>query len=148
MPSQKYSGKIDWIAFLRPFQFNSWIMIGSSLLISTIITSGFWYFHERITITKLIKISWTNFQAFLDEVSNMNFALVSIRQSHRLASVFLLLWAWFIWSSFNASLSSQFTVPLKKLPFTDMETLSITDYRLQIANLFKVYCFLSMNSLI
>ena len=128
LPSLKYSQNIDWIAFLRPFQLNSWIIIGSSLLISTIISSIIWYFHESLTVMNLTKIIWSNFQAFLAEASNMN--LIEVRQSNRMASVFFMIWAWFIWSSYNASLSSQFTVPLKKLPFTDMETLSMTDYRL------------------
>ena len=55
--------------------------------------------------------------------------------SHRLATSVSLLWAWFIWTSYNAGLSSEFTVPIKKLPFNDMESLSKTNYR------YKKYLF-------
>ena len=59
--------------------------------------------------------------------------------SHRLATSVSLLWAWFIWTSYNAGLSSEFTVPIKKLPFNDMESLSKTNYR------YEKSCYVGQN---
>ena len=87
------------------------------------------YSQDTLTIMKSINIFWTNFQAFFDEAANLDNSLIDLRNSHRLATFVSLLWAWFIWTSYNAALASEFTVPIVKLPFTDMESLSTTNYR-------------------
>ena len=93
------------------------------------ISAIFWYVQNALTIMKSIAIFWTNIQAFFDEASNLDTTFIDLMHSHRLATFVSLLWAWFIWTSYNAGLSSEFTVPIKKLPFNDMESLSKTDYR-------------------
>ena len=129
LPSLEASERIDWIAFLRPFQWTPWLLIVFSILISSIVSAIFWYIRDGLTIMKSIKILWTNVQAFFDEASDLESKWTDLRFSHRLATLISLLWAWFIWTSYNAALASEFTVPIVKLPFTDMESLSTTDYR-------------------
>ena len=129
LPSLEASERIDWIAFLRPFQWTPWLMIVFSILISSIVSAIIWFIRGTLTFRKLIKIIWTNVQAFFDEASDLETQWINLRFSHRLATFISLLWAWFIWTSYNAALASEFTVPIVKLPFTDMESLSTTDYR-------------------
>ena len=129
MPSLGSMEIIDWTAFLRPFKVIPWLLVVSSILISSIVSTIFWYIRDDLTIFKSIAIFWTNIQAFFDEASALDTAIINLRNSHRLATFVSLLWAWFIWTSYNAGLSSEFTVPVVKLPFTDMNSLSNTDYR-------------------
>ena len=129
LPSLEASERIDWIAFLRPFQWTPWLLIIFSIFISTLVSAIIWYIRDALTIMKSIKILWTNVQAFFDEASDLETKWIDLRFSHRLATFISLLWAWFIWTSYNAALASEFTVPIVKLPFTDMESLSSTDYR-------------------
>jgi len=75
-----------------------------------------------------ITVFLTNIQAFFDEASSLDTPF-NLRNSHRLATFVSLLWAWFIWTSYNAGLASEFTVPVVKLPFNDMDSLSKTEYR-------------------
>ena len=129
LPSLEASERIDWIAFLRPFQWTPWLLIVFSTLISSIVSAIIWFIRGTLTFRKSIKIIWTNVQAFFDEASDFESKWTDLRFSHRLATLISLLWAWFIWTSYNAALASEFTVPIVKLPFTDMESLSTTDYR-------------------
>ena len=129
LPSLEASERIDWAAFLRPFKIIPWLLIIGSVFISSIVSVIILYSRDTLTIMKSINIFWTNFQAFFDEAANLDTSLIDLRNSHRLATFVSLLWAWFIWTSYNAALASEFTVPIVKLPFTDMESLSTTNYR-------------------
>ena len=121
--------RIDWTAYLRPFKLVPWLLVVFSIFVSSIISAMIWYIRDALTIIKSIAVFWTNVQAFFDEASNLDTAFIDLWNSHRLATFVSLLWAWFIWTSYNAGLSSEFTVPVVKLPFNDMESLSKTDYK-------------------
>ena len=129
LPSFGGSERTDWYAFLRPFKPIPWLLIISSVFISSTISAIFWYSQTNLTILRTIAIFWRNVQAFFDEASDLDTKTLDTWNSHRFATFVSLLWAWFIWTSYNAALASEFTVPIMKLPFTDMESLSITDYR-------------------
>ena len=129
MPSLESTERIDWTAFLRPFRIVPWLLVVSSIFISSIVSAIIWYIRDDLTIFKSIAVFWTNIQAFFDEVSALDTEFINLRNSHRLATFVSLLWAWFIWTSYNAGLASEFTVPVVKLPFNDMDSLSKTDYR-------------------
>ena len=105
------------------------MLIVSSIFLCSAISALFWYIQNALTFWKSVAIFWTNVQAFFDEASNLETSFIDLLHSHRLATFVSLLWAWFVWTSYNAGLSSEFTVPIVKLPFNDMESLSKTNYR-------------------
>ena len=129
LPSLESTERVDWTAFLRPFRVVPWLLVVSSIFISSIVSAIIWYIRDDLTIFKSIAVFWTNIQAFFDEASALDTAFINLRNSHRLATFVSLLWAWFIWTSYNAGLASEFTVPVVKLPFNDMDSLSKTEYR-------------------
>ena len=129
MPSLGATERIDWTAFLRPFKLIPWLLVVTSIFISSIVSVMIWYIRDSLTVINSIGVFWTNVQAFFDEASNLDTAFIDLWNSHRLATFVSLLWAWFIWTSYNAGLASEFTVPVVKLPFNDMDSLSKTEYR-------------------
>ena len=129
MPSLKSKERIDWTAFLRPFRVVPWLLVVSSIFISSIVSGIIWYIRDDLTIFKSITVFLTNIQALFNEASALDTPFLNLRNSHRLATFVSLLWAWFIWTSYNAGLASEFTVPVVKLPFNDMDSLSKTEYR-------------------
>ena len=129
MPSLKSKERIDWTAFLRPFRVVPWLLVVSSIFISSIVSGIIWYIRDDLTIFKSITVFLTNIQALFNEASALDTPFINLWNSHRLAAFVSLLWAWFIWTSYNAGLASEFTVPVVKLPFNDMDSLSKTEYR-------------------
>ena len=129
MPSLDSTERIDWTAFLRPFRVVPWLLVVSSIFISSIVSGIIWYIRDDLTIFKSITVFLTNIQALFNEASALDTPFLNLRNSHRLATFVSLLWAWFIWTSYNAGLASEFTVPVVKLPFNDMDSLSKTEYR-------------------
>ena len=129
MPSLDSTERIDWTAFLRPFRVVPWLLVVSSIFISSIVSGIIWYIRDDLTIFKSITVFLTNIQALFNEASALDTPFINLWNSHRLATFVSLLWAWFIWTSYNAGLASEFTVPVVKLPFNDMDSLSKTEYR-------------------
>ena len=129
LPSLDSMERIDWTAFLRPFRVVPWLLVVSSIFISSIVSGIIWYIRDDLTIFKSITVFLTNIQALFNEASALDTPFINLWNSHRLATFVSLLWAWFIWTSYNAGLASEFTVPVVKLPFNDMDSLSKTEYR-------------------
>ena len=70
---------------------------------------------------------WTSFSAFFgDEPTSTP---MDTKSSYKTAIVATLLCGTVVWTSYNARLTAELTVSVKKLPFHDMEGLSKTKWR-------------------
>ena len=121
--------EISWTTFINPFSNGLWIvLIGMALIISGAITCIESIFHPKE------EYFW-----FFNYLGNLWFALkaniggkpstVQPNYAHRLVLLFRLLAGSIVWMTYRASLTTELSIIKTNLPFNDMESLLISDYK-------------------
>ena len=132
IPLTAVTESLDLTTFIRPFHILSWIVL---FLTIVIVTLARLVFFERIQDLHLksLKHLWDSFAVHFSGTSqNLGTSIYGYSLGQRPYNTLLitsLLSGYIIWTSYNASLTSELLVREKSLPFTDLESLSLTDWR-------------------
>ena len=117
---------IEFEIFIAPFTYYVWITLWLSGIIFAIIKLFLMNVYSDKKHFGFDHI-WTSFSAFFgDEPTSTP---MDTKSSYKTAIVATLLCGTVVWTSYNARLTAELTVSVKKLPFHDMEGLSKTKWR-------------------
>ena len=128
VPRKTISESLDFAVFLKPLHLHMWLVILGMVIVITLTKS---LTIERFDSSAFLRAAFTDFWAtivpFLGGASE-NYQ--SSKESYKVIVLTTLLSGYMIWTSYNAFLTSELLVIDKAYPFTDLESLSKTSWRL------------------
>ena len=120
---------VYWTVFINPFSYNLWFALFCvSMIIAFIFTTTERYFgikNQGFYVVQFLKNLWiagkSNFGGKPAKIGGNN--------SHQMMVFVCLLSGSVIWIGYRASITSELSITVNKLPFNDLESLTESGYR-------------------
>ena len=125
IPTSAVRESLDFTTFIRPLHHSLWIAIFLTIVIIA--------FAKMVLLERIQEFLWKSIKYFWDSVMPM-FGATSSSDTVGIGSYNILLITSFlsgyvIWISYNAALTSELLVTGKSFPFSDLKSLSQTNWR-------------------
>ena len=117
----------DLFTFISPLKVNLWIMIVVITMFSAIIKMILLHYYASIKVSNIFGNIWTSFIANFG--GKPTSSPIDSKQSYKTIIFTTLLCGSIVWIAYRAFLTSELSQSQKVYPFTDMETLSHTNWR-------------------
>ena len=119
----------DWHTFISPFRIDVWLMIIVTTILSGIIKLILLHYYASIKLYNVTGFMWTSFIANFG--GKPTISPMDSKQSYKTTIFTTLFCGSIVWISYRAFLTSELSISQKVYPFTDMESLSNTNWRYQ-----------------
>ena len=120
--------EFDFNAFCNQFTISLWTVIISLSVLISIIKSFIMSSHERTKFFDFVAFLWTSFIANLGGKPSISSSLES-RKSYKIVVFTSLLCGTIIWTSYRAQMNAVLSIRSKPLPFTDLDSMSETNWK-------------------
>ena len=118
---------IEFTGFLRPFHYSLWMFVLTTIMV-TALTKMIFLQEKTHLLLNFFKYYWDStipmFGGSSEELSNNG--------SYHVFHITILLCGYIVWISYNAALTSELMVTKNTYPFTDLESVSSTNWRYTI----------------
>ena len=124
--SKAVAESIDFEVFLKPLHMDLWTTMVLSALVVALAKSFILRKKTSSMIVDSFRGFWSSLMAFFGGSFQSN---LSDKASFRIMDLTLLLCGFILWTSYNAFLTSELSVVNHSYPFTDLESLSKSNWR-------------------
>ena len=123
--------EIDFgLTFAGPFQIDLWIILVISVVMITLAKIIVFIVHQQMDMYQLFDAFWNSFTLYLGGNGTIPEYSKKLIKSYKLIIVLSLLFGNIVWIGYQAFLTAQLASITKQMPFTDLESLSKTDWTL------------------
>ena len=127
IPNVESSENLDFNTFFTPFKANLWLTMITTAFVLAITKLLIQYEHATISIQNCIGCFWTSFISYLGGKPTKS--PVDSKESYKTVIFTSLLCGLVVWIFYRAYLTAELSDTERKYPFTDMNSLSKSNWR-------------------